>query len=170
MNRIIAFSNFLGICGRSFSRRMRRRSTAKLPGVRMKRILRQRRVTTIRHFDRTPTHCARTDLIHGLRRLNVNHPSACTPAVSAVRREKCMRGKGGRKIGHRCSLLGLAKGRVGRAIRARVDKDRGSGLVPASMNYMIGSFLVRCFPGVVSCGFATDIRGRFSRITRKRGG
>lgn len=169
-NRIVAFSNFLHMCGRSCSSSGRRRSRNHLlPPLDGKRGLVEGRVLTARHFARYPPHCARTDLMHGLRRLNVNHPSACTPAVSAIRRHNCMRGKGDRNIGHPCSVLGLGNNGVARAAGARVAKGRGTGLLPASANVIMGSFLVRCFPRVVSFGFATGIRGRFSRITRKRG-
>lgn len=170
-NRIIGFSNFLHICHRSCSSSMRaRRSrTHLLPPLGGKRGLRRRNVATARHFARRPPHCARTDLIHGLRRLNVKHPSACTPAVSAVRRHRCIVGKRGTNRRHACGILGLRNGRVASGGRARVAKTRGSGLVPASANVIIGSFLVRCFPSVLSCGFATDIRGRFSRVTRNSG-
>lgn len=167
----MAFSNFLHMCGRSCSSSARRRSRDRLlPPLGGKRILSRGSVMTARHFARHPSHCARTDLMHGLRRLKVKHPSACTPAVSAVRRHRCIRGNSGPKRRQSFGVLALGSGGVASTGRARVMKTRGSGLVPASVKAMMGSFLGRCFSGVLSCGFATGVRGRFSRITSKRGG
>lgn len=169
INRIVDFRNFLRICVRdgSSSARGRRRGNL-LPPMGLRRALSLGSVITARHFARHPPHCARTDLIHHLRRLNVKHPSACTPAVRAVRGHRCIIGKSGRNIRHTCAIISLSGKGVRRTRGARAIKTSHGGLVPASVNAMMGSFLVRCFPSILSCGFATDMRGRFSSITRNR--
>lgn len=162
------FSNFLGMCHRSASRSRGMRSSARLlPTVGGNSRLRHHRVVTARGFSLTPTECARTDLIGGLRSLNVNHPSACTPAVDAVRRHRCIIGNSGRNRRHACAMSALGNVVVARGAGGRRTNSRGNGLLPASVKVIMGSFLVTGFPGVVSCGFATGMRRGFSSVTRK---
>ncbi len=128
------FSKCAILCMRKRSIRRRRRDS--LPSVDVNSMLGLHSLTTGRRFARPPTQCARPALVGTLSRGNVNHPSACTPVLSGVLGQSCVRHIGG-------------------------------FLVPARLNGIMSSLVIRCFGGVFRVGFATNLRRRLSGVNSK---